>query len=59
MRRFVTAELRSFLHAVDGFLEEPADLVVIGGAAAALAYRVPFATKDIDTMSDPRELRCA
>jgi hypothetical protein len=59
MRRFVTSELRRFLRALDRHLNEPVAVVMIGGAAAALAYRVRFATKDIDTMTDTRPLRVA
>jgi hypothetical protein len=49
MRAFTPAELRRFLTVVDGALERPAEVVVIGGAAAALAYGVASGTRDIDT----------
>jgi len=44
-------ELLRFLDDVDAELEAPADLVVIGGAAAAIAYDVARATRDIDSWS--------
>lgn len=42
------------LRAIDKHLDEPAKLIVIGGAAASLAYQVKRGTTDIDTMNDPR-----
>jgi integrase len=38
VRAYTPAELRRFLAAVDRALERPADVVIIGGAAAAIAY---------------------
>ena len=49
MRLYTPAELRRFLAAVDRTLERPAEVVVIGGAAAALEYGVASGTRDIDT----------
>lgn len=48
MRKFVTDELRSFLEAVDRNLSSPHRITVIGGTAAALAYRAGGGTRDID-----------
>ncbi len=49
MRVYTPDELRRFLEAVDGALHGQADVVVIGGAAAALEYGVATGTRDIDT----------
>jgi hypothetical protein len=49
MRVYTPDELRRFLEAVDGALHAPAEVVVIGGAAAALEYGVATGTRDIDT----------
>jgi hypothetical protein len=49
MRVFTPDELRRFLEAVDGALRGQAEVVVIGGAAAALEYGVATGTRDIDT----------
>jgi len=49
MRVYTPAELRRFLAAMDRALERRAEVVVIGGAAAALAYGVAGGTRDIDT----------
>lgn len=51
MRTFSGPELRRFLAAVDEVLEERVEVVVIGGAAAAIQYGVAVATTDIDTWS--------
>lgn len=51
MKTFVTSEIETFLRAIDRHLSEPFDIIIIGGAAAALAYRVVDYTKDIDTWS--------
>jgi hypothetical protein len=42
-------ERRRFLAAVDRAIEHPVEVVVIGGAAAALEYGVIGGTRDIDT----------
>jgi len=52
MRRYRPRELRLFLEAIDRLLSVPHDLTIIGGAAAALAYGVKQATRDIDTIGD-------
>ncbi len=52
MRRYSRAELVAFLRGIDVLLDQPADLRIIGGAAAALRYGADQVTKDIDTWSD-------
>ena len=42
-------ELERFVEAIDEALTEPASILVIGGAAAALAYGATRPTDDIDT----------
>jgi hypothetical protein len=42
-------ELERFVEAIDAALSEPASILVIGGAAAALAYGATRPTDDIDT----------
>jgi hypothetical protein len=60
VKAYTPAELRRFLTAVDSTLERPADVVIIGGAAAAIAYGVTSGTRDIDTWTRVRtELRAA
>jgi hypothetical protein len=49
VRRHSPQELESFIGAIDEALTEPASILVIGGAAAALAYGATRATDDIDT----------
>lgn len=51
MRYYVRAEIERFLRAVDLALRRPATVVVIGGAAAALKYRIDDPTTDIDTFN--------
>lgn len=51
MRYYVRAEIERFLRAVDLALKRPATIVVIGGSAAALKYRIDDPTTDIDTFN--------
>jgi hypothetical protein len=51
MRYYVRAEIERFLRAVDVALKRPATIVVTGGGAAALKYRIDDPTTDIDTFS--------
>jgi Nucleotidyltransferase of unknown function (DUF6036) len=44
-------ELERFVEAIDAALPEPASILVIGGAAAALAYGATRPTDDIDTFN--------
>jgi len=52
MKTFLRRQLETFLRAVDAALDQPVDLVVIGGSAAALHYGVGRATHDIDTWTN-------
>ncbi len=54
MKAYTPAELRRFRAAVDRALERPAEVVIIGGAAAAIAYGVTSGTRDIDTWTRVR-----
>jgi hypothetical protein len=49
LKRFGAAELRRFLAAIDANLEEPANVVLLGGSALAVGYEVGVGTTDIDT----------
>ena len=51
MRYYVRAEIERFLRAVDLALKRPATVIVIGGGAAALKYRIDDPTTDIDTFN--------
>jgi hypothetical protein len=60
MRVYGPEELRRFLTAMDGALKRPAEIVVIGGAAAAIEYGVASGTRDIDTWTRvPEDLAAA
>lgn len=48
MKQFLPEELAQFLQKIDEFLTKDCDLIVIGGAAAALAYGARKTTTDID-----------
>jgi hypothetical protein len=50
MRVYTPAELRRFLAGMDEALEHPAEIVVVGGAAAAIEYGVASGTRDIDSI---------
>src|ERR1039458_4296237 len=60
MQKFLTKQIETFLVAVDKHLTKPFDVTIIGGAAAALAYKVVDYTKDIDTVDSiaPIETAC-
>ena len=51
MRYYVRAEIERFLRAVAFALKRPATVIVIGGGAAALKYRIDDPTTDIDTFN--------
>ena len=51
MRYYVRAEIERFLRAVDKALKRRATVVVIGGGAAAIKYRIDDPTTDIDTFN--------
>jgi hypothetical protein len=60
MTQFQPSEIQEFLEAADSYLKSPIDLVIIGGAAAALAYKASKTTTDIDTANRmPEELQLA
>jgi hypothetical protein len=55
VRIYTPGELRRFLAAMDRALAHPAEVVVIGGAAAAIGYGVSSGTRDIDTWTQVHE----
>ena len=56
MRKFHRDELTRFLESVDKHLSVSRSIVLIGGAAAALAYGITRVTTDIDTIGAIAEL---
>jgi len=48
MRKFHRTELTRFLGCLDTHLSQPTELIMIGGAAASLAYGIDRTTTDID-----------
>ena len=48
-RKYTREELVKFVRSMDRVIEEPTEILVIGGAAAALKYGATASTKDIDT----------
>jgi len=59
MRKFRRDELRLFLGSLDKHLSGPRRIILIGGAAASLAYGISRVTTDIDTISDITDLEAA
>lgn len=59
MKRYSEAEIVEFLKAIDRNLNSKQELVIIGGTAAALAYKFKGATQDIDTANSVEKLRSA
>jgi len=51
-------EIVRFLEAVDEVLVNPESLLVIGGAAAVLHYKIDRATEDIDTFRTHKTAQC-
>jgi len=48
-RKYTREELAKFVRSMDRVIDEPTEILVIGGAAAALKYGATASTKDIDT----------
>jgi len=48
-RKYTREELVTFVRSMDRLIEKPTEILVIGGAAAALKYGATASTKDIDT----------
>ncbi len=60
MTQFQPSDIQEFLEAADSYLKSSFKLVIIGGAAAALAYKASKTTTDIDTANRlPEELQHA
>lgn len=55
MKRFAPDQLTRFFVALDGHLDGPAEITIIGGSALALGYDVERATNDIDTFESDLE----
>ena len=59
MIRFEKEEIKRFLLAMDQYLEAPAEMILIGGTAALLAYQASGRTQDIDTYNRIEHLQKA
>lgn len=59
MKRFQSNEIATFLRAVDKHLSKRFDLVIIGGAAAALSFGAESGTLDIDSATSLTAIRKA
>lgn len=55
MNQYLPEDIARLLKATDELLEQEFHLIVIGGAAASLAYGATKATTDIDLANDPPE----
>ncbi len=59
MRKFTAKELEEFLIAIESLLIRETEIIIIGGTAAALAYKVSLSTQDIDTWNSIKGLEDA
>lgn len=59
MRSYLSKQFVTLLKAIDEELDRPEPLIVIGGAALVLGYRVALATRDIDTMNNTKNVQKA
>jgi hypothetical protein len=55
VKRYTESEIIAFLEAIDQNLKKPAELIIIGGTAASLAYGFKNPTQDIDTANEVSE----
>ncbi|MCP4713618.1 MAG: hypothetical protein GY868_00760 [Deltaproteobacteria bacterium] len=58
-RKYSAQEIKIFLKAIDKNLSQKAEVIIIGGTAAALAYKVSRYTQDIDTFTFNPEIERA
>lgn len=56
MKRFGQNELSKFLESLDRHLEQPREIILIGGAAASLGYGINRTTSDIDILEGIADL---
>jgi hypothetical protein len=59
VRKYRRDELTRFLESVDEHLPDPRRIILIGGAAASLAYGISRVTADVDTITDLAEFEGA
>lgn len=52
MKRYTEDQIVEFLKAIDRHLKNPAELIIIGGTAASIAYGFKRPTQDIDTANE-------
>lgn len=58
-RRYTVEEIQALLHEIDVHLNAPSEIILIGGAAALLAYKATRLTHDIDILNDVDEVESA
>ncbi len=56
MKKYNAKEIERFLTILDSLLAKKVKIIIIGGTAAALAYKVSNVTQDIDTWNSTKEL---
>ena len=59
MKRYTKREIEQLLKAIDANLERSAEIILIGGAAALLAYKATRITADIDSFENVDVLKDA
>jgi len=59
VKKYTAIEIEKFLRGIDSFLKKKVSVIIIGGTAAALAYKVSMATQDIDTWNSTKDLKDA
>jgi hypothetical protein len=57
MTQFSQDDLSRFLESLDSHLEKPKEIILIGGAAASLAYGISKTTSDIDTIDNIADIK--
>lgn len=58
-RKYTGEEFKTLLRAIDEHLKEPAEIILIGGAAALLAYKATRLTEDIDSYNNINAMKSA
>jgi predicted nucleotidyltransferase len=59
LKKYTAKETEQFLKTIDSFLSKEVEIIIIGGTAAALAYKVSMATQDIDTWNSTQGILTA
>jgi hypothetical protein len=56
VKEYTEKEIEQFLLKIDSYLKNPAEIIIIGGTAAILAYHISDATQDIDTLKTDTQM---